>query len=109
MINILGFTYTVNLTMSRDELGAMGKCDLKHSTLYIARDMSIEQKISTLLHEIIEAIDMHLELDIQQHRIISGLEAGLFQVLNANGVSLHILLAKASTPMGGKEVLTDGD
>ncbi len=38
---------------------------------------------SSILHEIIEALNYHLELDLK-HSVIAQLEAGLFQVLEDN-------------------------
>ena len=43
-----------------------------------------------MLHEIIEAINYHLELEME-HNVRMGLEAALFQVLTANGVDLSPL------------------
>lgn len=90
MLNILGYTYRVMLHGTRDELGAMGKTSMAEQKIYLADNMAEDALISTLLHEILEGINSHLELNVP-HPAISALEVGIYQSLTANGVDLSIL------------------
>ena len=53
-----------------------------------------QQQLSVLLHELLEAICHHLDLEFE-HSALRGLEAGLFEALTANGVDLTPLMAGA--------------
>ena len=86
-MKILGYTYQVEIVDS----DAMGRFQARRQRLQIASDLAGDGKLSTLLHEIIEAINYHLGLNLP-HRTIMALEAGLYQVLADNGVDLSPLL-----------------
>jgi len=93
-LDILGYHYTVNETKPLSEMkGNSGTCDLDHSIIELANDAGEDMKLSTLLHEIIEAINFHLEIRLTEAKI-KQLEAGLFQALTTNGVNLQDLLYK---------------
>jgi len=92
-MNILGYNYTVTADGEADIMGSYGRFHSKqHLQIQIASDLCAQQKMSTILHEILEALNYHLGLDLE-HKIITALEAGLYQVLTENGVDL-IPLAK---------------
>lgn len=61
-INILGFTYKIELVDSCTEIivggrACFGSCDFIEQTIRIAKDQDYQQMVQTLLHEIIHAID----------------------------------------------------
>ena len=87
---ILGYDYQVVEDGNSDMIGASGRCHVDKQVLQIASGLSEQQRQSTVLHEIIEAINYHLELEME-HNVRMGLEAALFQVLTANGVDLSPL------------------
>ena len=60
-----------------------GYCRTTDNEIYINSSMSQEQQESTLLHEIIEAINFNYQLDLE-HNKIQTLEATLYQVLKDN-------------------------
>lgn len=91
-IKILGYDYCIKRDATVDEIGASGRLHGRDQVIQIASDLSEEGYISALLHEILEALNWHLELELE-HRIIMSLEATLFQVLVANGVDLSPLRA----------------
>lgn len=74
-----------------DEIGSSGRVDITKQVIQIATDLTPEQTTSTVLHEILEALKYHLELEME-HNVIMALEAGLYQVLVDNGVDLSPLL-----------------
>ncbi len=90
-MKILGYTYSILQSGDGDFLDASGRFHHNSQTIHIASDLSDEQKESTLLHEIIEALNYHLALELKEN-IIMSLEAGLYQVLNDNGVDISPLL-----------------
>jgi len=55
-------------------------------------ELYYEVQLSTLLHEVIEALDTSLELDMD-HNQITAMEAGIFQVLRDNPVLCEAFLA----------------
>lgn len=77
----------------------MGYCDMSRQELKIASDVPQDGKESTLLHEIIEALNYHMELGLE-HRQISSLETGLHQVLSDNGVDLSVLFKENKKKVG---------
>jgi len=95
-LNILGYQYEVRFAPSQDMGGKAGRFMTLPPRILVAEDCARDQQISTMLHEIIEGLDYHLELKLE-HNQISALEAGLFQVLTTNGVDL-------SPPLGGNAV-----
>lgn len=89
-MKILGYNYTIT-NDDADEIGGMGAQCARVQRLKLATNQHPEQKISTLLHEIIEALNYHLQLELPHHAI-QALEAGLYQTLTDNGVDLTPLL-----------------
>ena len=78
---ILGIEYPIrfvhpNITMDSANLG---ECDLSACEIRLNSQQSPDLIRSTGFHEIIEALNFRLELELE-HRQINQLEAGLFQV-----------------------------
>ena len=90
-MKILGYNYTIIENGDSNTIGALGRFHEKSQEIQLASDLCDEQKLSTLIHEVLEAINYHLELDLQ-HRVITGLEVALYQFLTDNGVDLTSLL-----------------
>lgn len=91
-INILGYNYSVIGGRTTLEMGGnVGIANFDLNTLEIASDIPDAMRVSTLLHEVIEAINYHLELNLQ-HQQIMGLEVGLNMALFNKHISLHDLL-----------------
>lgn len=91
-MKILGYKYTIDQSKDMDSIGgAFGQFHARTQTIQLANDADLQQVQSTLLHEIIEAINYHLQLKLE-HPQIMGLEAGLYQVLVDNGVNLSVLI-----------------
>lgn len=86
-IKILGHDYTVKL-VDLNETDTFGTMNSNTSTIRINQNKVQSQIESTLLHEIIEALNMDLELNLE-HRQITGLEAGLYQVLKDNRLKFY--------------------
>lgn len=90
-LKILGYGYSLDLSKNSDGMGGnIGLTHFDHKYLQIANDLDQDMKNSTLIHELIEALNYHLELNLQ-HPQIMALEVGLHQVLNDNGVDLSVL------------------
>jgi bifunctional DNase/RNase len=84
---ILGYTYRVDRAQDIQELGAMGDFNANKQIIRIAGNLHSQQAQSTMIHEMIEAINYALELKLE-HNAIQSLEAGLYQALIDNGVDL---------------------
>lgn len=94
-MKILGYDYKVILDKTiRDMNGNAGTCNLDDNVITIASDLpSFDVKTSVILHEVIEAINYHLEIGLDE-RQIKCLEVGLHQALKENDVSLLPLIAE---------------
>lgn len=86
-IKILGYEYTVQQRSPPEGIptDSFGGCDFAKGTIYCSKDIPSNLQESTLLHEILEALNYHLELGLK-HSQITALEAGLYQVLKDNGI-----------------------
>ena len=83
-LKILGYKYTVIEHDDRDTANSnQGSHWASQGRIYINKNQTEEQKVSTLLHEILEAIDYHLELKLK-HEQINRLETIFYQVLKDN-------------------------
>jgi hypothetical protein len=92
-IKILGYYYDV-IYSPPTEKGGMdepGRSHILKQIIILDPLVNIQAQQSTLLHEILEALNYHLALKLE-HQSIMSLEAGLYQVLNDNGVNLSPLL-----------------
>lgn len=83
-IRILGYDYEVILS---DELAIdedkSGECSTTFQRITIDSNMLEQKQQSTLLHEVIEALEYHLSIGLE-HNQIELLEAGLYQVIRDN-------------------------
>ena len=89
-ITILGHPYTVVRDKTTNEIGASGRLFTANGEIQVAKDLCPTQATSTILHEIIEAINWHCELRLK-HAAIMTLESTLFTILTSNGVKLEPL------------------
>jgi hypothetical protein len=85
-MKILGYEYKLDITQSARELDAIGKFFASELMIKISKDLPKNQLESTLLHEILEALNYHLDLKLE-HDTIMRLETSLYTVLSDNGVS----------------------
>lgn len=92
-MKILGYDYTVVEVTDSEEFGSF---DAQQQQILISADLCTEQQASTILHEIIEVINYHLDLDLE-HSSIMALEAALYQVLVDSKVDLPMLLNSIET------------
>ena len=90
-MKILGYEYEVIRDQAVNDLASMGRCQASSLKIHVASDLAKQQAESTMLHEIIEALNFHLSFDME-HRVIMGIEAALYQCLVDNGVDLSPLL-----------------
>lgn len=85
-LNIVGKTFAVkrvkDLKNDEGEL-CYGLCDSSKQMISIDPQYPAQMQDSTLLHEVIEAINIMFELGLR-HKQIMTLEAGLYQVLKDN-------------------------
>ncbi len=90
-MKILGFTY--KLVSEDDHADAMGRCDIGKQIIRIKPNQSQEYKEATVLHEIIEALNYHLQLGFgnDTNKVVMPLESALYQVLTNAGVDLSPL------------------
>ena len=85
-LKILGIEYQI-ITGETDSPGATNAIGQHHSAackiwIDVSKNNKSHQK-SVLLHEIIEALNFRLEIELK-HPQITQLEAGLFEVLTSN-------------------------
>lgn len=88
-MKILGYDYAVDY-VSLETPEDFGEIDFLKSKINIHADVSKDKKISTVIHEIIEAGNYHLELKMS-HKQITGLEVTIFDTLTRAGINLEKL------------------
>lgn len=81
-LKILGHEYAVKI-IDLNETDTFGNHNMNTLIIRLNRNKADSQIQSTLLHEIIEAINYNMEIELE-HPQISALEAGLYQVLKDN-------------------------
>lgn len=89
-LKILGHTYTIDESDSLEFIGAYGRHHPEKLVIQIAEDLAPEQAVSTVLHEILHALDFLMKLGLEDSQV-QRLEAGLYQALTENGVGLSPL------------------
>ena len=85
-LKIAGYQYNVvyEVHRSRDRgVNNPASCNSRAQTIWIDSDQHREGQESSLIHEIIEALDYHYELKLD-HQTIATLETALYQVLRDN-------------------------
>lgn len=92
-MKILGYDYKLAYFPLHGKLPleSAGVCSVGQQTIMVDGSLCKQQLKSTVLHEMIEAVNRHLELELSHHQIVL-LEAGLYNALTENGVSLSVLL-----------------
>jgi hypothetical protein len=91
-LKILGYAYTVREDKAlQDNHNLFGQ--QKPVTLEITYSGNVARQMqeSAVLHEIIEAINYHLQLGLK-HQAIMGIETGLYGTLTDAGIDLSRLL-----------------
>lgn len=86
-LQIMGHKYTIyksNTLNVTDNTSAMVNTSLHH--IIIDNNFSESCQREALLHEIIEAMNYHMELELEHHKI-TALSEGLFAVLHNNGLT----------------------
>ena len=91
-IKILGYNYSLD-GVDSDMFEPAGRCKMGAQQIEYDQTMHKQQQASTVFHEIIEALNYHLYLGLTEGQIM-GMEAGLFQVLEENGISLDKLVSE---------------
>ena len=96
-MNLLGHEYKVELTDDTNKIGTslnglpnVGLFNSGTQTIYINKNVPKSNQEATLLHEIIEGINYHFEMNLK-HSSIMQLESALYQCFQANGVDLSPL------------------
>lgn len=86
-IKIGGYNYSVIKSDRQRSNGSEAPASVftRHQKIFLDIDQHPEQQFSSLLHEIIEAIDYHYELKLE-HKTIMTLETALYQVLKENNL-----------------------
>lgn len=68
-----------------------GRQRSQHQVIDVAKNQHVEQQLSTVLHEILEALNKALQIELDEGKI-RRIEAGYFQVLTDAGVDLTPLM-----------------
>ncbi len=91
-MKILGYEYKIE-GVNSDMFTQQGRCYGAGQHIQFDARSHAQGQISTILHEIIEALNYHLHLTLEEKQIM-GIEAGLFQTLTEAGIDLTPLIPK---------------
>jgi len=78
-LSICDRTYTVSV----QPLGSLGACNNGTQDITIDAEAHAETQASVLLHEVLEAVNASMNLNLK-HRTISALETALYGLLTTN-------------------------
>lgn len=83
-LKIAGYEYSVEFSedLARDK-DLFGDFNGRMQRIRIEKSLTKERQFGVLLHEIIEAIDYHYQLELE-HNKIKAFETALYQVLKDN-------------------------
>lgn len=84
-LKVLGKPFDLKIVDSPLIGSACGHMDASKNEILINNRLCKSMQESTIIHEIIEALNYHLELGLE-HNKITSLESGLYQVLKENGM-----------------------
>jgi len=89
----MGYNYRLYWDRTSESLGdCVGFTDFNNQSISIASNLPDDlSRFSVLLHEVIEAVNYHLELNLK-HTQISGLEVGLYQTFRWNDTDIKRML-----------------
>lgn len=84
-VKILGYKYDILYSpdVKSGGMESAGRCVLGKQLIIIDPGQVHQQQMSSILHEVIEALNYHLVLSLP-HNVIMQLEAGLFQFICDN-------------------------
>jgi hypothetical protein len=89
-MKILGYDYIVR-GADLSGRGIIGQSRPDNLEILYAMGLTRQMQESTVLHEVIEAINYHLKLGLTEKQVM-GLETGLYQTLTDTGANLSRLL-----------------
>lgn len=84
-LRVLGKDFELKVVDSQIVGSACGHFHSDRNEILINKRMCKSMQESTIIHEIIEALNYHLELNLE-HNKITALESGLYQVLKDNNL-----------------------
>lgn len=86
-ISVLGIPHVVTIRPFKDEddsVTSFGEADITTGEIFINSLHPSDRQIKTLVHEILEVLNEHLELGLN-HKQITQLETGLYTSLDGIG------------------------
>ncbi len=91
-MKILAYDYQIIARQTPvEDSKIFGRHNANELTITICTGMGRQHQESTMLHEILEAINWQLQLNLDEHKTIC-LECGLYKVLKDAGVDLKPLM-----------------
>lgn len=86
IINIAGISYTVEPFETDVDRNLMGRLAYDTAQIYVRKDLPIDKKYETLLHEVLHAVYMNagLQQGDEEEKIVTALSSGLYQFLKEN-------------------------
>lgn len=87
-MKILGFDYSMKYS---NDSGYVGRCVPDELSIHVEKNMPIQRKYETIIHEVIEAVNIHNQLGLR-HSTITALAVAMHQFLSDNGVNLSPLM-----------------
>ena len=98
-MRILGYDYKLIVDGDQHSIGSLGRFHAGAQEIQIAEGLGPDQRASTVIHEILEAVNYMLAIGLK-HKQVTGLEVALYQVFTSNGVDLTPLLAELDGKKG---------
>ena len=86
MIKIAGIDYTVDEFETDVDRNLMGRLAYDTAQIYIRKDLPLDKKLETVLHEVMHAVYMNagLQQGDEEEKVVTALSSGVYQFLKDN-------------------------
>ena len=85
-VNIAGIMYSVDPFETDVDRNLMGRLAYDTAQIYVRKDLPLDKKMETLLHEVIHAVYMNagLQPGDDEEKVVTALSSGIYQFLKDN-------------------------
>lgn len=85
-INICGIPYQVDEFEADVDRNLMGRLQYDTAQIFIRKDIPLDKKMETLLHEVMHTVYMNagLQPNDEEEKVVTALSSGVYQFLKEN-------------------------
>lgn len=86
IINICGIPYQVDEFEADVDRNLMGRLQYDTAQIFVRKDIPLDKKMETLLHEVMHTVYMNagLQPNDEEEKVVTALSSGVYQFLKEN-------------------------